>query len=264
MARIVHAIGDENGNARGGLAGDQTGREIRIQDWYNRDGGWGVCLVPTDTRIAALAVAFAIQIANDDSFGYDQDERWTGLTAIQDAGDIASAEDSEMDCSSLIDVIYLLAGLDVDRGYTGNLERRYLATGLFVAHREAEYLNSPDYAPKGSIYLTAGKHVAILIDDGSESPMTTEEIFESGEGGSDTEAPYVKIIDSVNVRNLPGKVMNDDGGLEPRGKVIYTARDENLQYFGKDFRTGWFRVKCAKGVGFVSNKIPRYAKLVEE
>ena len=249
MTRIAHASGDENGNAKGGQAGDQKD-EIGIRAWYDRKS-WEVCLVPTDPETAAVAVQLAIQIAQDNSFGYDQSERWTGYNAILAAGgDIANAEASEFDCSSFVDTCYILAGLKVERGYTGNAERRYLATGKFVAHREPEYLTSPDYAPKGSLYLTAGKHIAILIDDGVKVETTTVT--------PDPEVSYVEIIGQVNVRNLPGRTSS--GKL--RGKVLYVAEDEKLEYLGKDFRTGWYRVRGHGVVGFVSNEIPRYAKLV--
>ena len=34
--KIGHASIDENGNGRGGKAGDQTGREVCTRDWYNK------------------------------------------------------------------------------------------------------------------------------------------------------------------------------------------------------------------------------------
>lgn len=39
-SRLVHAVSDERGKARGGKPGDQTGKEILIQDYYARSGGW--------------------------------------------------------------------------------------------------------------------------------------------------------------------------------------------------------------------------------
>ena len=40
--RIGHASIDENGNASGGRAGDQTGKELCTRDWYTK--GWNVLL----------------------------------------------------------------------------------------------------------------------------------------------------------------------------------------------------------------------------
>ena len=43
MAVIVgSARGDENWNASGGKAGDQTGKEVSTQSWYLDSRGWRV------------------------------------------------------------------------------------------------------------------------------------------------------------------------------------------------------------------------------
>lgn len=61
--KIVHAVADERGKASGGKPGDQTGKEILVQDWYDRAGGWKYRLrlyetVPSDvTAIAKLVIA---------------------------------------------------------------------------------------------------------------------------------------------------------------------------------------------------------------
>ena len=250
-ARFVEARSDENKKAKGGQAGDQTGREIIELDWYERTGGWDVMLECTDHDMAQAAAATAIEIADDDSFGYDQSQRWTGADAIQAAGDVAGAVASEFDCSSLVDTAYMLNGLEIERGYTGNMERRYLATGLFIAHREPEYTKSAERAPVGSIYLTAGKHTAIVVKSDAEpndvAPRPEDEADE-------IEPPYVKVIGSVNVRVKAGK----------ENERLTTAHDgDQLKLIGTDAATGWYEVMTAKGAGFITNK-PKYTKLVTE
>ena len=44
MAEVMigSARGDERGCAYGGAAGDQTGREVSAQAWYNHPKGWRV------------------------------------------------------------------------------------------------------------------------------------------------------------------------------------------------------------------------------
>ena len=39
---IGNAVGDEHGRASGGDAGNQTGKELRIQAWYKNKKGWRV------------------------------------------------------------------------------------------------------------------------------------------------------------------------------------------------------------------------------
>ena len=250
-ARIVHAYSDENKQSKGGQAGDQTGREIFEQDWYDRDGGWDVMLECTDHEMAQAAAATAIEIADDDSFGYDQAQRWTGADSIQAAGEVAGAVDSEFDCSSLVDTAYMLNGLEIERGYTGNLERRYLATGLFVAHREPEYTKSAERAPVGSIYLTAGKHTAIVV----KSDADPNDVEPRPEDEADQiEPPYIEVLGSVNVRVAAGK----------DNERLTTAHDgDQLKMIGTDAATGWYEVMTAKGSGFITNK-PKYTRLVTE
>lgn len=264
--KIAHAVGDENGKARGGKAGDQTGKEVLVTNWYKRSGGWDVCLECTDEQLASDAADIAVRIANDDSFGYDQDQRMTAYKAIMAAGgDIESASDSELDCSVLVFIAYKLAGLDIEIGYTGNLESRFMATGKFIAHRESKYLTSGDYSKKGWIYLTKGKHTAIVVSNGIKSNTPVSDPTENGASEADQiDPPYVQIKGKVNVRNMGGWTLNDKGKKVYNGKIIYTAKNERLPFEEYDDDTGWYGVLSPMGAGFVSNAIPRYAKLVKE
>lgn len=255
MVKIAHAVGDENGKARGGVAGDQTGEEVLVANWYNRSGGWDVCLEPKDEQMGSDAADIAVRIANDDSFGYDQGQRTTAYKAILAAGgDIESAADSELDCSVLVFIAYKLAGLNIEIGYTGNLESRFLATGKFISHRESKYLTSGEYAKKGWIYLTAGKHTAIVVTNGSKAESTTEPEEDYASEADQIDPPYVLVFGSVNVRPTAGT----------EKKPIYTAhKGEKLPFGDIDDDTGWYAVETPKGAGFITNK-PKYTKLVTE
>lgn len=241
--KISHAVGDENGRGSGGMAGDQTGREIRVQNWYLRDGGWGVYLECTDPVLAAKAALNATLIANDNSFGYDKGDRWTGEDAIKAAGgSIEDAIDSEFDCSSMVDTAYRLAGLNVARGYTGNLERRYLATGKFVAHKEPKYLTSPEYAKIGGLYLKSGAHVAMIVSDGESAGTSSKS--------------YVLVLGSVNVRasaGVPTPDMTEDEKFAHRALFI-AKKNQKYELLGTDSSTGWYRISTQYGVGYISNK----------
>lgn len=58
---------------------------------------------------------------------------------------------------------------------TGNIERRYMATGKFRAYRTDQYLKSGDYAKIGGIYLAVGKHVAMVLTNGSKADYSATE-----------------------------------------------------------------------------------------
>ncbi len=270
--KIAEAYSDENGKARGGRAGDQGtpgntgkpsagGEEVRVKNWYERTGGWDACLECTDVALGVAAAENALRIANDSSFGYDQDQRATAYKAILAAGNIEAAADSELDCAALVFIAYKLAGLDIEIGYTGNLEARFMATGKFIAHREPAYLTSGDFAKRGWIYLTARKHTMIVVSDGEDAATSNEDCASEAD---QIDPPYVQINGGVNVRDLPGSYINEIGKKAYYGKRIYTAHDEKLPFEEFDADTGWWGVLCPAGPGFVSCDIPNYAKLVKE
>jgi len=261
MTKIAEAYSDETGGARGGMAGDQGtpgntnkpsqgGEEVRVKDWYNRTGGWDVCLECTDVAMGKAAASNATRIANDPSFGYDQDQRSTAYKAILAAGSIEAAADSELDCSVLVFIAYKLAGLNIEIGYTGNLEARFMATGKFISHREPQYITSGDLAKPGWIYLTAGKHTMIVVS-GDDTSIPAED----GSGEADQiDPPYVLVIGgSVYVRPTPST----------QKKPIYTAhRGEKLPFKKIDDATKWYAVDTPKGAGFITYK-PQHTRLVE-
>ena len=172
MVKIGHASIDENRKIKGGKAGDQTGKEVCIRDWYSGpSGGWNVLLVCTDTVIAQLAANYMRAICEDDDFGYDQGQRTTGYLTIVDAkGKVANAAPGEFDCSSLAAACYKLAGLNVTvNGTTRTLRKQLLATGKFIEYTDAAHLTTDAYALPGSLYLREGKHIVMALEAGSKA-----------------------------------------------------------------------------------------------
>lgn len=167
MIRIAEAYSDENGKARGGVPGDQTGQEIKIREWYERTGGWSVYIECTDPMLAQAAAWNMELIAETENFGYNQDDRWEGYRQIIEGGSIDEALPGDFDCSSLCLAAYILAGLNIEpyEGYTGNMERILLETGLFKSYRDDAHLESPKLAKIGSMYLEPGKHVLMVLDE---------------------------------------------------------------------------------------------------
>mgnify|MGYP003603018521 CR=1 FL=1 len=254
--KLIEAYSNEKGTAKGGQPGDQLNDhpgkdEIRIGPWRERTGGWDVCLECTDVELAKKAAEIFSRIANDSSFGYDQDDRWTALTAIRKAGgNIEAAEDSELDCSSGVDISYILAGLNVEKGYTGNLERRYLATGKFVSHREPKYLKSGDYAKTGWLYLTAGKHVAMVLNDGPKAGSSSVEPNQASEiklirQKADVTTPYVEALKNVRIRKGPSTKDSSLGYISKKTKVSYISQTSKYDKL-------WYYVETSAGKGYVS------------
>lgn len=64
---------DENGRYSGGKAGDQTGTEWRVINWYNRP--WKCVLRHPNADVRAMIASMAKAAANNNLIGYDQSQR---------------------------------------------------------------------------------------------------------------------------------------------------------------------------------------------
>lgn len=161
---IGHASIDERGRARGGQAGDQTGREVYTRNWYNH--GWNKVIRPKDEKEAAK-IAKAMEAAcKNNNIGYDQNQRTT-LYELAKAKkwDIAAVNKKcETDCSALVAVCVNAAGIPVSGSiYTGNQAAALEKTGHFKILTDAKYTKSDKLLKRGDILLREGSHTAIVV-----------------------------------------------------------------------------------------------------
>lgn len=90
-----------------------------------------------------LTLNKALEIAKDDTHGYDQEYR----------------NGPDFDCSSFIGTVLEFGGFDVSpKSWTGNLRKQLLDNGFKVIP-----VNSPRRA--GDIFLTEGRHVVMCVDE---------------------------------------------------------------------------------------------------
>lgn len=171
---IGHASIDENGKARGGVAGDQTGREVCKRTWY--DKGWNKVIRAKDNNIAEkIAKAMESACAND-NIGYDQNQRTTLFVQAQSKKwDISKVTTKcETDCSALVSVCVNAAGVPVSKDiYTGNEANALKETGKFEVLTDSKYLNTDKNLKRGDILLKEGSHTAIVLTNG-------ENVFKKG------------------------------------------------------------------------------------
>ena len=171
--KIAHSSIDENGRATGGVAGDQNGREVRIQDWYNN--GWGYVIRFKDKKMADKFAKAMEDAANNNKIGYDQNGRNTVLTEAEKVGwDLSKiTTPCESDCSSLATVCTISAGVPKSAVFNGNccttrtLRSKLQATGLVDVFSDAAHTGSDKNALRGDIYLKEGNHVVVCITDGN-------------------------------------------------------------------------------------------------
>lgn len=172
---------DENGAYTGGQAGDQSGTEWYIRDWYSKP--WEYVLRHPDETVRATIAELAIEAANNDLIGYDQNERTTFWTMLNVSGyypkNITKA--CEADCSSgvaaCVKATGYILGIDSLKNvsqdcYTGNL-RSALVNAGFEVLTDSKYLDSEEYLLNGDILLQENHHTCINVSDGSKAKEDT-------------------------------------------------------------------------------------------
>lgn len=182
--RIGHASINERGTVSGGRAGDQTGKEVCVRNWYNKP--WNVMLICKDKALAKRAAEYMKAICDDDDFGYCQTHRGSGYLAIVNAGgNVSKAAPSEFDCSSLVASCYKLAGLNVSTGLTTrSIRKAFLDTGKFEVYTDAAHIGTDNYAEPGAVYLREGHHVVMALDYGAKSSTSSASAAKPSHSGS--------------------------------------------------------------------------------
>lgn len=169
--RIGHASIDENGNASGGKAGDQTGKELCTRDWYTK--GWNVLLRPLNSALAEKSAAAMEAACRNENVGYDQGGRNTLYAKAKAVNfDLAAITQAcECDCSSLVHVCAIAGGASLTYGSNGHTTRtmvkEFVASGDYVKIIDSKYLTSDKYLQRGDILVKEGSHTAMVLTDGA-------------------------------------------------------------------------------------------------
>lgn len=180
MTKVSNCGHDENWRYSGGSAGDQTGSEWYIRDWYNFEQN--VVLRHPDAKVRAMIAEMARAAAENNMVGYDQSQRETFWQQLQKANyrpqDIRTR--CEADCSSGVAAIVKGAGyrLGIDKlkavspkVYTGNERASLIAAGFHVL-TAPRYLTSGDYLLAGDINLNESTHTNICVTNGTKATDT--------------------------------------------------------------------------------------------
>lgn len=169
MIKIAHASINENGAVNNGRPGNQNGMELSLRDWYNRP--WNKVLRCTDDFKTALLCKYMLQAVRNQNIGYCQQHRTT-LWAEAEKKDFRLDEITtpcECDCSSLIAVVCMAAGIKIDKNvYTGNIAQALLNTGYFELLDDESYLVSDKQLMPGDILLYEFHHVAMAMQYGQK------------------------------------------------------------------------------------------------
>lgn len=167
--KIGHAVSSEHGN-KYGSAGDQTGKEVRFNDWY--DGNWNVVLRPKSPDVAEKIAKAMEEAVENNAVGYCQSDRTTLYTQAEKRNwqiHLITTK-CECDCSSLVAVCVNAAGIKVSKDiYTGNMVKALEATGAFEKKlTDNKHLRESSYLKRGDILVCEGSHTAVVLTDGDK------------------------------------------------------------------------------------------------
>ena len=179
--RIGHASIDENGNASGGRAGDQSGKELCVRDWYTK--GWNVLLRPVRADLAEKSAAAMEAACRNELIGYDQSGRNTLYEKAKAANFLLEAIEKacECDCSSLVHVCAIAGGAKLEYGSNGyttrTMVRAFVASGDYIKLTDSKYLVSDKYLLRGDILVKEGSHTAMVLTNGIAAPASDIPIY---------------------------------------------------------------------------------------
>lgn len=238
--KISNSGSDENGGYKGGKAGDQTGKEWRIRDWYNRP--WNCVLRHPLAEVRACIATLAVKAAENDKIGYDQAQRDTYGQALAKADYDPSAITTavESDCSKgVIDntraaghILGITELQNLSATYTGNMRAGYKAAGFYVL-TESKYLSSSDYLLAGDILLNDQHHTCTVITNGAKSGDTVVmPLVKRGSTGAAVEQ-LQEMLNAASYRNKKALEVDGEFGPLTQAQVIHFQMDRGLEPDGE-------------------------------
>lgn len=222
---------DERGRASGGQAGDQTGKEVSTQNWYDHSKGW-IVLRPKDGAKAQKIAKGMRSACDNPNIGYDQTNNQSLWNLVKDKGfDPAKADKPcETDCARLVRVCCAYAGIMADDFYTATEATVLMRTGEFIKLTDSKYTDAPDYLGAGDILVTRSKgHTVVVLSNGKYYDGSADEperalgdrILRDGDYGADVIELQTRL---KAVGYDPGEIDGEFGpNTESAVKALQTA-----------------------------------------
>ena len=218
--KIGHASIDERGKINGGAAGDSTGGEVFIREWYN--GKWNVVLRPKKAIIAEKSAKACEAACSNNKIGYDQYQRNTLYTQAKAVNwDISKIKTAcECDCSSLMHICAMIGGAKLSYGSNGlctfNMVKAFVDSGDYEKLTANKYLTSDKFLKRGDILVRESGHTAMVLGNGSNAAS------ESNSSGVSTSATTKKSVAEIAKEVISGKWGN---GEERKRRLIQSGYD---------------------------------------
>ena len=167
MTKVGSARIDENGNAVHGRAGDQTGKEVAIEPYYNHRLGWYM-LRPKDSDKARKIGLAMTEACLNDNIGYDQSGRYDVIECLKIYGRLAKInKPTETDCSSLVRACCIQAGINVGDFNTASEVAVLEKTGAF---NKAIAVTPNTKLQVGDILVTRSKGHTVVVTESDSKP----------------------------------------------------------------------------------------------
>ena len=245
---IGHSSINELGKATGGLAGDQTGKEICTRSYYNPSTKWDYVLRPITNEIAEKSAKFVEDVCDNKFIGYNQADRnslYKQAKAVKFDGKKIKKSCS-CDCSSFLHTASVAAGANLPYGSNGLTTRTmvdaYRKSGDYDVLSDEKYLTSDKYLRRGDILVNEGHHTVMVLEDGAEA---YDSKFE------DKFVPYVaRVTTDLNLRSTPSSLYRSN-------VIVVLPKDTYVSVI--DYSVGvWCKVQLVaydkEYTGYVSQK----------
>ena len=199
--KIGHASIDERGKITGGSAGDQTGKEVCVRDWYLHKKGWVVLRCKNPQKRLLIAEAMEKACGNS-HIGYDQNQRDSLFSAVKGLGFDPSKVTTkvETDCSALVRVCIAYA---YGRDLVGNIRTisepdMLVATGEFEKLTDDKYCTSSKYLLRGDVLVTpTSGHTVVCLDNGVASTKEDDSIVKVKNLKKGCKGDHVKALQAL-------------------------------------------------------------------
>ena len=256
MVKIGHARSSET-KSKNGVAGDQTGNEVSITDWYNAP--WIIVFRPKSELVAEQIASFVERACTNDNIGYSQNDRLSLYYACAVAGGHVEYINQAVncDCSSLVACACINAGLGVSPSMSTDVEEDALiATKAFTKLTQRQYIQSYDYLKRGDILWKPG-HTATALNNGSKANIQETKVINSNYPCSYKDygiAGSYTTNTECNMREFPsldGKVIAIlDKGTKVRNYGYYNVDSRNIKWLFVQFKMNDYIYQ-----GYISEKV---------
>ena len=212
MTKVGSARIDENGNAVHGRAGDQTGKEVAIEPYYNHRLGWYMLRAKDSDKARKIGLAMTEACLND-NIGYDQSGRYDVIECLKIYGRLAKInKPTETDCSSLVRACCIQAGINVGDFNTASEVAVLEKTGAF---NKAIAVTPNTKLQVGDILVTRTKGHTVIVTEADYKPETQPKPKPGGKTKKSVEEVAKEVIEGKWGNNPERKARLIKAGYNP-------------------------------------------------